>query len=60
MAEKRGRPLKEGSRHGQYRLRISDKDAEMLDYMATKKGLSKAEIIRNSLRTYYNLVKYQD
>lgn len=60
MVEKRGRPLKECSKHGQYRLRISDKDAEMLDFMSKKKGLSKAEIIRNSLRTYYNLVKYQD
>lgn len=60
MAEKRGRPLKDGSKHGRYGLRMNDEEAEMLNFMAKKKGLSKAEIIRNSLRTYYNLVKYQD
>lgn len=60
MAKKRGRPLKEGSRHGRCGLRMSDAEMEMFNFMVKKKGLSKAEIIRNSLRTYYNLVKYQD
>lgn len=58
--KKRGRPLKEGSKHNQYRLRMTDKDLEMLEYMSEKKGLSKADIIRNSLQMYYSLLKYQD
>lgn len=58
--KKRGRPLKEDSKHNQYRLRMTEKDFEMLEYMANKKGLSKANIIRNSLQMYYSLLKYQD
>ena len=57
---KRGRPLKEGAKHNQYRLRMTKKDIEILEYMANKKGLSKADIIRNSLQMYYSLLKYQD
>lgn len=60
MMKKRGRPLKEDSKHNQYRLRMTEKDFEMLEYMADKKGLSKADIIRNSLHMYYSLLKYQD
>ena len=57
---KRGRPLKEDSKCNQYRLRMTEKDFEMLAYMANKKGLSKADIIRNSLHMYYtnNLLLY--
>ena len=58
--KKRGRPLKEGAKHNQYRLRMTEKDIEILEYMANKKGLSKADIIRNSLQMYYSLLKYQD
>lgn len=35
--KKRGRPLKEDSKHNQYRLRMTEKDFEMLEYMADKK-----------------------
>lgn len=57
---KRGRPAKEGSKNKQYKMRMSEKEVAMLEYMADKKGLSKSEIVRDSLRTYYNLLKYQD
>lgn len=54
-----GRPPKQdGSvKNGQYRLRLSDEEAGMLDYISGKTGESKADILRNALKMQYNLTR---
>lgn len=61
MAERRGRPVKEiGKKNGRIGIRIDNEDRRMLAYLADKTGQTKTEILKNSLKMYYNLEKYSD
>lgn len=59
LGAKRGRPVSDESRKGQYRLRMNDEESDMLDDLSAKTGKDKADVIREALRIYSNLVKYQ-
>ena len=56
---KRGRPVKEDARRGQYRLRMSEEEEAMLDYIQEQTGKSKAEIFREGLRRVYILTRHR-
>lgn len=40
-------------------IRLSDDEMELLDDLTEKKQTSKSEIIRDALKFYSNVVKYQ-
>lgn len=52
MSPRTGRPTDEPKTH-QQRIRMSDKDIEMLEYCCKATGKSKAEIIREGIREVY-------
>ena len=54
-----GRRKKEDIKIKQYRLRMSVNEMDELDYLCSISGKSKAEYIRDTLRMYGNLVRYQ-
>lgn len=54
---KRGRPVKEDAKRGQYRLRMCEEDEAMLDFVCANTGESKAEVIRRGIKYAYNLEK---
>ena len=56
--KKRGRPPTGESRLYQYRIRLSEDEAEMLEYLCDKEGKSKAEVLRKGLTIQYNLEKF--
>ena len=56
--KKRGRPASRKSRVYQYRIRLSEDEAEMLEYLCDKEGKSKAYIIRRGLSMQYNLKNF--
>ena len=56
--KKRGRPPTGESRIYQYRIRLSEDEAEMLEYLCDKEGKSKADIIRRGLSMQYNLKNF--
>lgn len=60
MAERRGRPVYGKAKDDQYRLRMDSEERAMLEYLAEIDGISKSEVVRRSLRMYYNLKKYAD
>lgn len=55
---KRGRPCTDDARKNQYRLRMTDDELDMLDYIVEKTGKTKAEILREALRSSYNFTRY--
>lgn len=40
-------------------IRFTDDEMDMLDYLSEKKQLPKSVIIRDALKFYSNIVKYQ-
>ena len=52
-----GRPCKDETKNSQYRLRMSADEMAMLEYIAEKTGKPKSDILRESLKMKYNLVK---
>lgn len=52
--KKRGRPLIEVQKSNKFLLRMDVGDRAMLDYLAEETGLSGAEILRESLKNFYN------
>lgn len=56
---KSGRPIKEKVRGEQINVRLGMEEREMLDFMCYKTGKTQTDIVRESLKTMYNLVKYQ-
>ena len=56
---KRGRPVKEDTRRGQYLLKMNEEEKAMLDYIQEQTGKSKAEIFREGLRRVYILARRQ-
>lgn len=56
----RGRKPKTDARKSVYQLRLSDVEARMLDYIFEKTGKSKAEILRDGLKSQYNLARFSE
>lgn len=54
-----GRPKKENSREKQYRIRLNDKEDEMLAFASNATGVPKSEIFRKALQEYCEKVKLQ-
>ena len=54
-----GRPKKENSREKQYRVRLNDKEDEMLAFASNTTGVPKSEIFRKALQEYCEKVKLQ-
>ena len=60
MICKRGRPKKGVSKCNQYRLRLTDGELEMLNYLSLKTEKPKSEVLIKALKMYYNISIYQD
>ena len=58
IKKKRGRPPIGEARTYGYRVRLTEDEAEILDYLSDKLGKSKAEILRKGLTIQYNLEKF--
>ena len=54
-----GRPPKEDSKRNQYRIRLSDHEAGMLEHLSDDTGECKAEVLRKALKMYYNLKTFK-
>ena len=55
-----GRPKKDDSRDKQYRVRLNDREEEMLNYVTHATGLQKSEILRHALIDFYNKVRVNE
>ena len=56
----RGRPIKDEAKNKQYRIRLSDEELDKLNYLSFETNKSKADVIRDALKMYYNLKIYGD
>ena len=56
--KKRGRPPTGESRTYQYRVRLSENEAELLEYLCDREGKTKADILRKGLAIQYNIEKF--
>ena len=56
--KKRGRQASGESRAYQYRIRLSEDEAEMLEYLCDREGKTKADILRKGLMIKYNIGKF--
>ena len=54
---KRGRPTKDNKRDDSYRIRLNAEEKQMLEQISEWSGLTKADAIRTTLFSYYDLVK---
>ena len=52
----RGRPTKD-PKNNQYRIRLSDREVELLEFCCEKTGLSKSDIVRKGIEKVYEEVK---
>lgn len=55
MSPRTGRPTSE-PKNNQYRIRLSDKEVEMLEVCCEKTGLSKSDIVRKGIEKIYKEV----
>lgn len=55
MGKKKGRPVKEGSRRNKCDIRLSDAEIEMLDFVSMRTGKTNSDVLREGLKTLYNL-----
>ena len=58
MTAKMGRPTSDPKRH-ETRIRMSDKEVEMLEVCCKKTGMSKADVIRKGIELVYKEVTKQ-
>lgn len=56
MSPRTGRPTENPKNH-ETRIRMSDKDIEMLEYCCKATGRTKADIIREGIREVYERLK---
>lgn len=56
MSPRTGRPTSDPKKH-ETRIRMSDKDIEILNICCEKTGLSKADVIRKGIREVYKQIK---
>lgn len=55
MSPRTGRPTSE-PKNNQYRIRLSDREVEMLDVCCKETGLSKSDIVRKGIEKIYKEV----
>ena len=55
--KKRGRPTKDNKRDDSYRIRLNAEEKQILTQISEWSGLTKADVIRTALFSYYDLVK---
>ena len=55
--KKRGRPIKDNKRDDSYRIRLNAEEKQILTQISEWSGLTKADIIRSALFSYYDLAK---
>ncbi len=58
MSPRTGRPTSD-PKNNQFRIRLSDKEVEMLEYCCKKTGLSKSDIVRRGIERVYKEVSEQ-
>ncbi|EOS77877.1 hypothetical protein C819_00492 [Lachnospiraceae bacterium 10-1] len=56
MSPRTGRPTKD-PKNNQYRIRLSDREVELLEFCCEKTGLSKSDIVRKGIEKVYEEVK---
>lgn len=56
MSSRTGRPTEDPKTH-ETRIRMSDKDIEMLEYCCKATGRTKADIIREGIREVYERLR---
>lgn len=56
MSPRTGRPTEDPKNH-ETRIRMSDRDVEMLEYCCKMTGRTKADIIRDGIREVYERLK---
>lgn len=57
---RKGRPKMADSRKNMCSIRLNDEESKYLDYIFDKTGTKKSDILRKSLKMYYNLEKAKD
>ncbi len=57
MVARTGRPASEFSKDYMLRVRMNEKDLEMLDYLCSLENQSRSEIIRLLIQKQYDAVK---
>lgn len=60
LTKKRGRPKMKDPKNPVCGLRLNKKDIERLNFIIEKTGMRKTDILREGLRTFYNIVMYRD
>lgn len=58
--KKRGRPPKENSREKQYRLRLNEEEYAKIEYLAARKGVTAADILRKGVDILFIVEKLYD
>ncbi len=58
MSPRTGRPTND-PKNNQYRIRLSDREVEMLEFCCEKTGLSKSDIVRRGIEKVYKEVSEQ-
>ena len=53
----RGRPRKEGSKNKRCELRLTEEEIHMLDQISSDTNVTRSDILRNALKTTYQLHK---
>lgn len=53
MSPRTGRPT-DDPKNNQYRIRLSDKEVDMLEYCCMETGLSKSDIVRQGIENVYS------
>lgn len=57
---KRGRPKKNGAKIVPCMIRLTEADAEKLNYIVGKTGKTRSSIIREGIQMRYNIALYRD
>ena len=57
-SKKRGRPVKGNSRSYQFRIRLTEHEREVLEFISNDTGLPKSTVLRAALQLYYAM-KYE-
>lgn len=53
----RGRPKKNMAKHDRVEVRLSREESKMLEFVCTKTGATKSEVLRNGLKMQYDYHK---
>ena len=56
MTPRTGSPTND-PKNNQYRIRLSDREVNMLEYCCGKTGLSKSDIVRKGIEKVYNEIE---